>query len=73
MSAITQKRIREVILNMERPFRISDLFIRLEREGITDRVVILEQLDVLCEAGLVNYAEIDDYCWAYTSILSIAG
>jgi hypothetical protein len=65
----TTQTIRTEILNMQRPFRLSDLFIRLGRKGIDDQELIMQVLDDLRDAGLVKYSEIEDDCWAYTSAL----
>ena len=70
------------ILNlMEKPFDISDLFIKLDRDhNITNKTKILF-LSILIDSGLVDYSEIKnsrvngaenkDY-WAYRSILTMA-
>lgn len=60
------KTIKETILNMERPFNVSDLFYRLAAKGITNRTLILEVLDELCDSGLIDYSEINDDCWAFS-------
>lgn len=68
--------IKNVILDMDKPFDISDLFIRLHREyNIEDKTKILVVLSVLVDCGLVDYSEIkcsdsEDY-WAYQSVLSM--
>ena len=72
--------IKNVILDMEKPFDISDLFIKLDRDyNITNKTKILFVLSILIDSGLVDYSEIKnsgineaenkDY-WAYRSILS---
>lgn len=58
--------IKETILDMKRPFNVSDLFYRLQARGITNRTLILEVLDELCDSGLINYSEINDDCWAFS-------
>lgn len=58
--------IEAVIMGMERPFNVSDLFYKLEKEHqIKNRVLILEVLDELCESGRLSYSEIRDDCWAF--------
>ena len=58
--------IREVILGMERPFNVSDLFYKLnEKHGIRNRPLILEVLDELCDSGIIDYSEVNDDCWAF--------
>lgn len=69
--------IKKVILKMDKPFDISDLFIKLKREyNITDKTKILIVLSVLVDCELVNYSEIkcsdsEDY-WAYRSIFAMS-
>lgn len=62
--------IRDTILDMERPFLLSDLFDRLGKMGIKDRSFILTILDELVDEGLVLYSEILNDSWAYTSIFT---
>lgn len=60
--------IKETILNMERPFNVSDLLYRLALKGVTNRTLILEVLDELCENELIDYSEINNDCWAFSVI-----
>lgn len=61
--------VRKTILEMERPFNISDLFYTLEdRYQIQDRKLILDILDELCENGAISYSEINDDCWAFAVV-----
>lgn len=63
--------IRETILQMERPFNVSDLFYKLHSEyNIQNRVLILEVLDELCDSGVIDYSEINDDCWAFNVVRS---
>ena len=63
--------IRETILQMERPFNVSDLFYKLHSENnIQNRVLILEVLDELCDSGAIDYSEINDDCWAFNVVRS---
>lgn len=59
--------IQAVILEMDRPFNISDLFYILETEyNIQNRPLILAMLDELCESGALDYSEVNDDCWAFS-------
>lgn len=57
--------ISEIILSMERPFKISQLFQEMERHDITDMTLVLEVLDQLCDSGLIKYSEVENDEWAY--------
>ena len=48
-------KIRTAILGMEKPFCITDLFLRFEKQGITDREIILSVLDELYDEGFIEY------------------
>lgn len=64
-----QQTIRNVILSMERPFNLSDLFYTLrENYEIRNRVLVLWVLDELCENGMINYSEVNNDCWAFEVI-----
>lgn len=64
-----RKIIRQTILGMTRPFNVSDLFYKLESEsGITNRTLILEVLDELCDSGVISYLEVNDDCWAFSQV-----
>lgn len=62
-------KIQQTILAMEKPFCITDLFVVLDSEGITDRDLILEILDELYERGIIEYRRregvVDDPKWAF--------
>lgn len=60
-----KKIILETIMELERPFSISFLFLRLEEKGVKNKTFVLEILDYLCETGWVRYSEVIDDCWAY--------
>lgn len=63
--------IRETILEMERPFNISDLFYKLDSvNNIKNRALIMEVLDELCDSGAIDYSEINDDCWAFNVVRS---
>lgn len=59
--------ISRVILNMEIPFKLSQLYEILEKKGITDRELILDVLNQLYEKGLVGYASVEDDTLEYES------
>ena len=57
--------ILETVMELERPFSLSFLFLCLKKKGVVNRTFVLEVLDYLCETGWVRYSEIIDDCWAY--------
>ncbi|MCM1387932.1 MAG: hypothetical protein NC231_11425 [Bacillus sp. (in: Bacteria)] len=59
--------ISRTILNMEIPFKLSQLYGILEKQGITDRELILDVLNQLYEKGLVDYASVEDDTLEYES------
>lgn len=59
--------ISRTILNMEIPFKLSQLYDVLEQKGITDRELILDVLNQLYEKGLVDYASVEDDTLEYES------
>lgn len=59
--------ISRTILNMEIPFKLSQLYEVLERKGITDKELILDVLNQLYEKGLVDYASVEDDTLEYES------
>ena len=70
---VLRKIIRETILEMERPFNVSDLFYKLNHaHNIRNRTLILEVLDELCDSGVIDYSEINDDCWAFNVVAKIA-
>lgn len=66
----TREIVTKIILNMDKPFRISELFKQLEQVNIIDKSFVLGLLDELCDSGLVNYSEIIDDGWYYDSVFS---
>ncbi len=65
--------IQKTILEMEKPFLMSDLFNKLALVGITDKEVILNVLDELLNIGLVEYSDVnDDLSVYYQSAFAIA-
>ena len=62
--------IRRTIINMDKPFQLTDLFNKLDEEHhITDIDLIVEVLNYLINEGLVSMSEIDFDVWAYQSNL----
>lgn len=57
--------ICDVILGMDRPFKVSQLLAETDKRGIINKDLVLEILSQLCESGLIKYSEIDDDVWAY--------
>lgn len=64
----TEMTICNIILSMERPFKISQLLSQAERYHITNKDLVLDVLDQLCESGLVKYSEIENDVWAYKNL-----
>ena len=60
--------ICSIILSMERPFKISQLFSKTDEYNITNKDLVLEILGQLCESGKIKYSEIEDDVWAYKKI-----
>lgn len=62
-------KIQQTILDMEKPFCITDLFAALNSEGINDRDLILEILDELYDRGIIEYRRregvVDEPKWAF--------
>ena len=66
-----QKRIIIMtILEMEKPFLMSDLFEKLALQGVTNKKLILSVLDLLLDSGLVDYKDISQEDIWYYSLLS---
>ena len=60
--------IRRYIINMDKPFQLTDLFWGLsETHKITDIDLIIDVLNYLINEGLVSLSEIDFDVWAYRS------
>lgn len=64
----TEAIIKKIILEMDIPFKISDLFWELSQKGITDKALILDVLNSLLNSGLVKHSDVQDdvnlYCSA---------
>ena len=64
--------ICDMILSIDRPFKISQLLSKMEERRITNKDLVLEILGQLCESGIISYAEIEDDVWAYKKIRQFA-
>ncbi len=53
-----RKEIRKAILAQSKPFYTQDLICRLQKEGITDKRMILDELDELFYEGLVKFDKV---------------
>lgn len=53
-----RKEIRKAILAQSKPFCTQDLICRLQKEGITNKRMILDVLDELFDEGLVKYDKV---------------
>lgn len=64
----TEAVIKKIILEMDIPFKISDLFRELSQIGVTDKALILDVLNSLLNSGLVKHSDVQDdvnlYCSA---------
>lgn len=62
-------KIRQIILSMEKPFCIADLFDVLTEQEIENRDLILQILDELYNEGLIDYRRhdgiVDEPIWAF--------
>lgn len=75
MNGLTPRAIiRQTILTMDRPFNMSDLFYLLETAyKITNRQLILNIVEELCESGVIKYSEVIDDCWAFEVVRRMPG
>lgn len=64
----TEMLICDIILGMERPFKISELLKKTDEQGIKNRDFVLDVLNQLCESGVIKYSEIQDDVWAYKKV-----
>lgn len=55
----TRTVIRQFILEMDTPFCLSDLFVRLRKKGVSDRELTLQVLDELYDDGLIEYVKVE--------------
>lgn len=59
--------ISRTILEMDIPFKISELYSKLDEKGIKDKALILDVLNQLYESGLVDYSSFEDDTFEYRS------
>ena len=57
--------ICDLVLNMDRPFKASQLLREAEKCGIANKDLVLGVIDQLSESGAIKYSEIKDGEWAY--------
>ena len=62
--------IKQIILDMDKPFKMSDLFNELAKHNVFDKAMILDVLDSLINSGLVEYADVQDDVDVYCSALA---
>ena len=53
-------KVCDIILQMDSPFKISELFAQVKSKGIDDKVLVVDILDQLYESGLINPTFEDD-------------
>lgn len=68
----TEMTICNIILSMEQPFKITQLFKETDKYGISNRDLVLDILGQLCESGIIKYSEIDNDVWAYKKMVQYA-
>ena len=51
---------KKFILNIKEPFCITDLYYKLEKEGYTNRKMILQLLDELYDLGFIRYCRLHE-------------
>lgn len=61
--------VRKVILELDKPFKMSELFDKLSAYGISDRVMVLTVLNSLLDNGLVQCSDVEDDMVVYCSAL----
>ena len=63
-----KQKIARFILDLEKSFKISELYKMLEENNISkDKEIILDVLDELYQNGLVDGKELEDSSWGYKS------
>lgn len=66
MAQKTSVKIKDAILEIDKPFNKTDLFYYLKTYyNIDNQRLTCEVLDDLCENGILKYVEINDNCWAF--------
>ncbi len=65
-STAERRIIRKTILGMQKPFSLIDLYYILEKDHeISNRTLICNVLDELCDSGVVEFFEVNSSRWAY--------
>lgn len=65
----TREKIVNLILEKDRPFKLSDLFKDLQKAGIkAERKVVLDILEHLYESNLIDRAEVEEDVWGFESL-----
>ena len=62
---LEEEEICEIILAMDKPFKVSQLLEKTRENGLCDDDLVLEVLGELCELGKIKYSEVEDDTWAY--------
>ena len=61
-------KIRSALLEQTKPFTLTDIVIRLEKKGLTNKGLIYKEFDDLYYAGLFEYVEVQEGLWAFRRI-----
>ena len=64
--------IKSTILEINKPFLISELFTELEKKGIHNKILILGVLDQMLDEGLVSYDDFKEDSPVYKTFLITA-
>lgn len=51
-------KVKQIIFEMNKEFSLEDLYNKCNESGITNKKLILDVLDGLLDAGIVNYADL---------------
>lgn len=62
--------IRNVILEMDKPFKMSELFAVLREKDIINKWLILSILEQLMNCGLVTTSDVEDDMAIYRSVFA---
>ncbi len=63
--------IQKIILEMDKPFLLSELFDVIMEKGINNKELVLHVLDQLLNSGLVEYSDFEDDLAMYHSKFAI--
>nr|DAX50165.1 MAG TPA: ferric uptake regulation protein [Caudoviricetes sp.] len=66
-AVVLREQISNTILNMKKPFKLSQLYSKLKENGIFDEYLTLDVLNQLYESGLVERTDIENDVSEYTS------